>query len=161
MRFRTAANEEGALVRELVFTILREFDFTPDPDGVDADLFDIEKSYLRRGGAFELLVDDDNHVIGTVGLYPRSDTVCELRKMYLERKHRGKGLGRMMLEHAVATAWKLGFRRIELETESRLEEAIRLYRSFGFRPIAGKTCCRCDHAFALDLASRLEAGGAP
>jgi putative acetyltransferase len=139
-------------VRDLVFTILHEFGFTPEPDGIDADLTNIEAGYHARGGAFELLVDENNQIVGTIGLFPHAHRVCELRKMYLEREYRGRGLGLKMLEHAVETARRLGFWRIELETESRLIDAIRLYRRFGFQPIAGgRTCDRCDHAFYLDL----------
>lgn len=152
MHFRSASNSDGTRVREVVFAILREFGFTPDPKGTDSDLFDLESSYLAGGGAFELLVDDDEQIIGTVGLMPHGPGVCELRKMYLEREQRGRGLGRQMLEHAIATARRLGFRRIELETESRLKDAIKLYQQFGFQPVCCENICtRCDQTFALDL----------
>lgn len=152
MHFRSATNCDGPRVREVVFSILREFGFTPEPEGTDSDLFTIETSYSAGGGAFELLINDDGRIIGTVGLMPHGPGVCELRKMYLEPEHRGRGLGRQMLEHAIATARRLGFGRIELETESRLKDAIKLYRQFGFQPVCCENICdRCDQTFALDL----------
>jgi len=77
---------------------------------------------------------------------------CELRKMYLRRDHRGKGLGKRLLEHALAEARRLGFKRVTLETASVLKEAIRLYESYGFQPyVPTHLSCRCDQAYLLEL----------
>lgn len=153
---RSATSSDSAPARELVFSILHEFGFTPDPTGTDADLFDVETSYNRRGGAFEVLEDESGAIIGTVGLMPRRTGVCELRKMYLRADCRGRGYGRMLLEHAMRKARKLGFVRIELETEDRLADAIRLYRRFGFiEQVDGCACDRCNRSFALNIDDRV------
>lgn len=49
---RAATRADAESVRTLVFEALREFGFAPDPAGVDADLADLQASYLVRGGAF-------------------------------------------------------------------------------------------------------------
>lgn len=49
-RLRPATNSDGAGIRELVFAVLREFGLEPDPEGTDADLTDVESSYLGLGG---------------------------------------------------------------------------------------------------------------
>ena len=91
-------------------------------------------------------------LIGTVGLYPRDSGVAELRKMYLLKSARGRGIGRMMLERVLTSARRLGFHRIELETSSKLTEAIGLYKKYGFAPFQPEhLACRCDQAYALDL----------
>jgi putative acetyltransferase len=75
--------------------------------------------------------------------------------MYLAPGHRGHGLGKRLLRHALGRARQLGFRRVELETLSVLRAAVRLYESFGFRPFvpdhpaAGPD--RADRAYYLDL----------
>jgi putative acetyltransferase len=123
-----------------------------DPDGTDADLNDIENSYLRSGGCFDVLADANGAIIGSVGLYPIDSVTCELRKMYLSQQVRGQGQGKRLLEHALARAKDIGFRRVVLETASMLEEAIALYRRYGFRPYQEPHLSkRCDGAFALDL----------
>ena len=123
---------------------------TPDTCGTDADLEDIEASY--GGGLFDLLLGDDDEIVGTVGLYRKSGTVVELRKMYLRKSARGKGHGKRLLEHGIAAARALGYRRIELETAAVLIEAIDLYRKYGFEPVDPENPTpRCDRAFALDL----------
>ncbi len=175
-RLRPATNADREAIRNLVFTVLAEYHLKPDPEYTDADLRDIEQSYFARGGAFCVLEGKDGSIVGSCGLYPltadqpvakergpgapavpslqptASTDTCELRKMYLRRDYRGKGLGRMLLEDALARARKLGFRRVTLETASVLKEAIRLYERYGFRPhTPNHLSHRCDQAYVLEL----------
>ncbi len=152
MRIREATNADIEQVKKIVFTALAEYGLTHDSIGVDSDLEDIEANYIRTGGMFEIVEDDDGQIIGCVGLHRISDGVCELRKMYLEREVRGKGLGKRLLERCVEQARRLGYRRVELETAAPLKEAISLYERYGFRPIeSDRICSRCDQAYALDI----------
>ncbi len=151
-RLRPATNADCEAVRDLVFTVLGEYGLKPSPGCTDADLNDIEQSYLSRGGVFNVLQEQDGTVVGSYGLYPLGDGTCELRKMYLHRDYRGRGLGRRLLDDALARAKESGFRRITLETASVLKEAIRLYERHGFKPCkAEHLSCRCDQAYELDL----------
>ena len=151
-KLRPATNADCERVRNLVFTVLGKYGLKPDPGCTDADLKDIEQSYLQRGGAFYVLEEKHGSIVGSYGLYPMEAGTCELRKMYLHRDYRGKGHGRHMLEDALAKAKQLGFRRITLETASVLKEAIRLYESHGFQPYRpDHLSCRCDQAYILDL----------
>jgi len=152
VKLRTATNADAATIRAFIFGILAEFDLVAEHEGVDVDLDDIQSAYLDSGGVFEVIEDEQGALIGTVGLYPRADGVCELRKMYLAPHWRGRGLGRRMLERMIGAAKQRGFTRIELETAAVLDRAIDLYRRYGFKPIDPEAlCARCDQAFALDL----------
>src|SRR5262245_3308966 len=115
---RPATNEDAPAVRELIFGILREHDLRPDPEHTDADLKDIEASYFKSGGRFDVLVSGDGLIIGSVGLHRIDEGTIELRKMYLHSSQRGKGLGNRLLSHALAAARELGCRRMILETAS-------------------------------------------
>jgi len=72
-RLRRATNADCEPVRSLVFTVLGEYDLTPDPACTDADLRDIEQSYFQRGGVFYVLEEEDGVIIGSYGLYPIAD----------------------------------------------------------------------------------------
>lgn len=152
---RPATNADAESVRRLVFSVLREHGLDPDPSGTDADLFDIETTYLRAGGSFDLLVNTRGTVVGTVGLAPLGEGRCELRKMYLDKAYRGRGLGKRLLRHALERARQLGFRRVELETIGVFQAAIGLYESFGFRPFVPEHVSagpgRADRSYFLDL----------
>ena len=149
---RPATNDDRSAIERLVFAALAEHGLQPDPGGTDADLHDLQASYLAGGGAFDLLVDGAGRVVGSVGLCRVSGSTCELRKMYLAPEMRGGGWGRRLLEHALARACELGFRRVVLETASVLRAAVALYERFGFqRYAAHHLSARCDAAYYLDL----------
>lgn len=151
-KLRRALNEDRHAVTSLVYGVLEEYGLKPDPAVTDADLRDIEQSYFERGGAFFVLVDHDGSIIGAYGLYRVEDQTCELRKMYLHKSQRGKGLGKFLLDDALAQAGRLGFRQVVLETASVLKEAIALYKSYGFVEYApDHMSSRCDQAYSLML----------
>lgn len=151
MKFRRATNRDVEAIRNVVFTTLREYGLAPEPGATDQDLGDVEGFYGAGKGYFEVC-EDNGEIIATWGIAPLSDGCCELRKMYLLAAHRGKGIGRTMLDRAVAKARELGFEKIELETASVLKEAISLYRKYGFRPVEGRPVVpRCDQAYELWL----------
>jgi putative acetyltransferase len=149
---RAATNRDAENIRQLVFGTLREYGLPPDPETTDSDLTDIETSYLRSGGLFEVIEDAEGNLIGTVGLYPLDNETCELRKMYFAPGLRGRGLGRHLLGRMVEAARRLGFKRMRLETASVLERAIKLYTRFGFKPCeTTHRSARCDQTYFLDL----------
>jgi len=151
LTIRSATNDDRERVAELVFGVLAEYGLKPDPETTDADLQDIEANYLQRGGLFEV-IEDGGNMLGSVGLYPINKTTCELRKMYFIPSARGLGLGKYVLERAIAGARALGFKQMVLETSSKLVAANQLYNKFGFRPMASDhLASRADQAYKLDL----------
>lgn len=150
---RPATNADGPAVQELIFSVLREFGLCPDPAATDADLADIEGSYGPREGWFRVAVEPGSgRVVGSVALLPRSAAVVELRKMYLLPGCRGRGLGRALLEAALAEARRAGYAEVVLETAAALEKAVRLYARAGFRKSdAAPHACRCEIVMSLGL----------
>jgi GNAT superfamily N-acetyltransferase len=61
--------------------------------------------------------------------------VGELKRMYVARDERGKGIGRALLLRLEAEARALGLNRLVLETGNRSPDAIALYRNAGFAAI--------------------------
>ena len=155
---RPATNADIGAVKEIVFSVLEEYGLEANPDDTDADLDDLEGQYVACGGSFDVMVEADGEVVGTVGLFPIDAATCELRKMYLRPSARGSGLGKRLLEHALQRAGELGFRRVTLETASVLKAAIRLYTAYGFvRHHPPHLAKRCDAAYVLELPARAEA----
>lgn len=150
--WRTGRTSDADTLRGLIFGILREYGLQPSPDGTDADLADVEASFAQRGGWFEVLLDADQTIVGSVGLFPLRTGTWELRKMYLAAAHRGRGLGRALLDRALAEARRRGAVRVTLETASVLKVAVGLYERAGFRrqPSAPHVC-RCDVLMELEL----------
>ena len=151
VNIRSATNADAESIQTLVYGVLREYGLKSDPNGTDADLSDIETNYLKSGGWFEVLTLEDGRLVGTVGLFPIDDEIVELRKMYFLPVLRGRGLGRQTLQRMIEKGRQLGFKKIYLETNTVLKEAIGLYLKFGFEPTAEKHSPRCDQAFILSL----------
>jgi putative acetyltransferase len=151
---RPATNGDREAIKSLVFGVLAEFSLSPDVNGTDSDLNDIEASYLDRGGSFEVLESADGEIVASVGLYPLDDQTIELRKMYLAPKLRGHGLGRKLLYDMIEKARNLGYLRVYLETASVLSQAVHIYETAGFHRVDGKHTPRCDQAYVLELERR-------
>lgn len=62
---------------------------------------------------------------------------AEIKRMYVAPGLRGTGLARRMLAHLEASAAASGAQALVLETGLRQPEAIALYESSGYTPVAG------------------------
>jgi putative acetyltransferase len=150
---RPATQEDIPAIKDLVFSVLREYDLKPDEEGRDQDLGDLDTHYFNGNGYFGVVVNENtNDIIGTFGLHRASPSTFELRKMYLLKDSRGKGIGRTMLRTAIAIAIEKNCKKIVLETISPLKEAIALYQKYGFKEIEPhEVSDRVDRAFELVL----------
>lgn len=75
-------------------------------------------------------------LIGGAGIAPLEggeSKVCELQKMYLLDKFRGKGLGAQLMIKCLDFARNQGFKQCYLETLPYMKAAQRLYQKAGFR----------------------------
>lgn len=150
--FRDARRGDEQAVQAVVADVLREFGWEPDVSGLDSDLDDITANYRDRGGVFRVLVAADGAIVGGGGLYPLPNNEVELRKMHFYPVARGRGLGKQLMRDLIAFARAAGYRRILLETSSKLTTAGRIYRSFGFvETTSDHLAARADQALALDL----------
>jgi GNAT superfamily N-acetyltransferase len=85
----------------------------------------------KRNGFW--IVTLGGEIIGTFGIESRSPDTTELRRMYLDRRHRGTGLAQRMLEYAEARARELGFSTMILSTAEIQRAALKFYRKNGYR----------------------------
>lgn len=100
-------------------------------------LNDPKRSILDSGG-FIFVATVDGEPLGVCALIRRQDLGCfELAKMAVSPKAQGKGVGQRLMQAAVDKALSLGESKIFLESNTKLEPAIRLYEKFGFKKIVG------------------------
>jgi putative acetyltransferase len=91
--------------------------------------------YVAPGGDV-LLARHGEEVLGCVALEPDDDgRVFELSKMAVSPAAQGQGLGRRLLEAAIARAGALGATALFLGSNRRLAPAVHLYESVGFRHV--------------------------
>jgi putative acetyltransferase len=97
-------------------------------------LGDPENTILRKGGQV-FLAQVESRAVGCVALIPMGDGVYELSKMAVSPSCQGRGIGRKLLEHAIAQARKLGAKSLFLGSNSVLKNAVHLYETVGFRHV--------------------------
>lgn len=148
-----ADDREGAA--SIIATVLAEYGLHFDSATADRDAYAVEESYLQPGeGGFWVVENQAGALVGTAGLRPWSGRpgTAEVRKMYLLREARGRGLGRHLLAFLEAQARSLGYTRVMLETASVLEEAVALYESAGYRDTSEEIeTRRCDRILVKPL----------
>jgi len=94
-----------------------------------------ESDFEPPDGAF-LVGYEDGEPVACGGVCRYDETTAEIRRMYITPVVRGRGLSRAMLAGLEQQARRLGYTAVRLETGRRQPEAIRLYESSGFEPIA-------------------------
>jgi GNAT superfamily N-acetyltransferase len=91
---------------------------------------------ILAGGGEILMAEEGGEAIGCCALIPMEAGAYELAKMAVSERCQGRGVGRRLIEAAIATAREKGARRLFLETNGKLTPAIRLYESAGFVHVA-------------------------
>jgi ribosomal protein S18 acetylase RimI-like enzyme len=107
-----------------------------------------ERHILADGGRILFAVDTADRAIGTVALMRAGDGVYELTKMAVAPEARGRGIGRQLMDAALALYRTLDARELFLESSSKLGPALALYERVGFRhhpaPRPGSHYARAD-----------------
>jgi GNAT superfamily N-acetyltransferase len=98
-------------------------------DGTPVDLAE----FAPPRGLF--LVGYDGTAAVACGGWRTRGTDAEIKRMYVTRAARRRGLARLMLAELERTARAAGHQRVILETGSKQPEAIALYRAAGYTQI--------------------------
>lgn len=113
---------------ELAARFERGFDPVASLPADDADLVP------PRGAFLVARIDGEPVACGAVKSIGRG--VGSIKRMWVSASVRGMGMGRRILEALEAEARRLRLKKVRLETNRSLREAIRLYRSSGYREVA-------------------------
>lgn len=116
-------------------------------------LDDPEAAIVARGGMLFFALEGESPV-GTVAMIPAGAGRFELAKMAVATTHQRRGIGGMLGAAAIAWAREAGARQVCLETNSQLEDAIRLYYRLGFRradPPHSSCYSRCNIYMELPI----------
>jgi len=100
------------------------------------ELEDLAGAYAPPGGCLLLAADGDDWA-GCVAMraFQASPAICEMKRLYVRPRRRGRGLGRRLAEAAIDAARTARYGRMRLDTLRSMELARGLYCSLGFREI--------------------------
>lgn len=130
------AAEDMALVRNMFLEYSRELGDDFCFQGFQDELATLPSKYAPPKGCI-LQANLKGAVGGIVALRPYDGLhgCCEMKRMYVRPEFRGAGLGRLLADAIVERATSLGYDRMLLDTLIRLQPAVALYRSLGFKEI--------------------------
>ena len=108
--------------------------------GIDAEAETEQGLSTSLGEFFEprarlYVAELDGVPVGLGGLKAASNTVGEIKRVYVQPSARGHGIGRTLVERLIEDARGLRFERLRLESAAFMREAHSLYRLYGFREI--------------------------
>lgn len=119
--------------RALIAQLNAELDAAyPEPG---ANHFGLDPDEVAPGRGAFLVVYRDGEPVGCGAVRTLDGETGELKRMYVSPEARGAGIGRRLVDALEAEARALGLRRLVLETGTRQQAALALYRATGFVPI--------------------------
>jgi GNAT superfamily N-acetyltransferase len=95
----------------------------------------IDVAEFERAGGYFLIAKEAGHAVGCGAFRPLDDRCAEIKRMFVRRGARRRGIGRQILRHLEEEIRRRGFRSIVLETGCDNSEALALYESEGYFPI--------------------------
>ncbi|HVQ10062.1 MAG TPA: GNAT family N-acetyltransferase [Allosphingosinicella sp.] len=119
-------------------------------------LDDPQGRIINKGGVVLIAEDQSGHGVGCVALVAGDDNELELAKMAVADEYQGRGVGRMLMEAAIAKGRDLGARALYLESNSSLKPALTLYEKAGFQHLPAEErpqspYMRCDVYMRLEF----------
>nr|WP_314657744.1 GNAT family N-acetyltransferase [uncultured Fusobacterium sp.] len=100
----------------------------------DDELEHLEKKYGLPYGRLYLAYYNDE-VAGCIGLKKINGKKCEMKRLYVRPKFRGKQIGEKLIEKIIKDAKEIGYSFMLLDTLPFLKSAINLYKKYGFYEI--------------------------
>lgn len=93
-----------------------------------ADLESIKESYKVF-----YIAEYNGKIIGTIALKKEADNTAKIKRFYVKKSYRKKGIGQKLMNKLVRFAVKNSYKKLVLSTYPEMKEAIEFYRKYGFK----------------------------
>ncbi|WP_299122750.1 GNAT family N-acetyltransferase [uncultured Winogradskyella sp.] len=102
----------------------------------DQEVLSKPDKYIIDKGGFIFFAMKVNKVVGTVALMPTEESgILELTKMAVLPEERGQKIGQQLLQHCIDFGKAQNLKGLLLYSSTKLENAIYLYRKYGFKEL--------------------------
>ena len=99
----------------------------------DEEVLSKPEIYIIDKGGHIFFAKLNGEIVGTVALMPTKDSkIFELTKMAVSPKHRGFKIGQKLIQYCIDFAKSNYFDGLLLYSNTKLENAIYIYRKYGF-----------------------------
>ena len=102
-------------------------------ESYDQEVLSNPDQYILNKGGHIFFAQHDKDIVGTVALMPTKDYgVYELTKMAVSPNQRGLKIGQQLMQFCIDFAKEKQFKALMLYSNTILENAIYIYRKYGF-----------------------------
>jgi len=112
----------------------------PCVEDFEREVVSLPGLYAPPGGRLLLAMQDregkSGEAIGCAALRRFDQEACEMKRLYVRPAFRGQGAARELVKELIAAARSIGYQRMLLDTLPSMQEAHKLYCTFGFREIS-------------------------
>ena len=158
MKIRKIQKKDTKTISFVIKSVLTELNYNIKGTAYyDIETDDMFRAYQSNKSVYYVAILN-NEVIGGCGINPLKNgdnTICELQKMYILPKARGKKIGKRLVDKCIEFATKSRYKQCYLETFPDMYAAINIYKKNGFVKIdksLGDTChYSCDVWMIKDL----------
>lgn len=104
------------------------------------DILDIQANYIDGGGNFWVALNNQEEVVGSIGLQKKTKEIAVLKKFFVYKDYRGKeyGFGEGLYKALLNFVIEKGFTKVILDTPSVATRSHHFYEKVGFKNISKK-----------------------
>lgn len=131
---REAEDSDSYAIIELIGSIFEDYEnCVLDLGGIDKELHTIKTTCQFQGGNFWVAVAKDK-IVGCIG-FIQKDNVVELKRLYVAKDYRRRGLATRLTEKVIFSAMEAPARAVDCWSDTRFTEAHDFYLSHGFEQL--------------------------
>ncbi len=101
----------------------------------DLEVLSNPDKYIIEKGGYIFFSRANEKITGTVALMKMEDGVYELTKMAVNKNMRSNGIGQRLMQYCLQFAKENNFKKLILYSNTKLENAIYIYRKWGFQEV--------------------------
>lgn len=130
--------------------VCEEYKLDYDVDAMFSDDLERKEKYLSPQGLF-LCAFVDNVPVGIGAFSQLEGKKAEIKRFYVQKKYRRRGIASSMLQKLITKAKSLGYESLYLESSRFMTEAHALYRKYGFTEttLYDGACSKPGYEFAI------------
>lgn len=123
--------EEFDAALRLIEAYLKELGHNLSYQNIEKELSNLAETYPSEKGGIVLAFYEGQEA-GVVAIKHLEDGICEMKRLYVDLKFRGLGIGKALCLTLIQRAKTIGYKKMRLDTVKRLKSAVKLYRELGF-----------------------------
>ena len=128
------SKEEFAIARTITQDYLKWLEMDLNFQNTKKEFQVFETMYGKPKGCF-IYATINGAIAGGVAIRKLDSEICEMKRLFVYDNFQGKGVGKLLCDTIISIARELGYKKIRLDTISKLESAIGLYEKIGFYEI--------------------------